>query len=50
MPLSGYFDFSLLVFQIQELQIRGRNKSNYAAVDNSVPWMPEVSAFLYRFE
>ncbi|KAI1238795.1 hypothetical protein IHE44_0011884 [Lamprotornis superbus] len=28
--------------KIQELQIGGRNKSNYAAVDNPVPWMPEI--------
>lgn len=47
--LSGYFDFPLLVFQNQELQRVGRNKSNYAAVDNRVPWMPEVGAFLRRF-
>ncbi|NXT05527.1 B4GN3 acetylgalactosaminyltransferase, partial [Prunella fulvescens] len=38
--------------QIQELQIGGRNKSNYAAVDNPVPWMPEFQgqANLHVFE
>ncbi|NXB85434.1 B4GN3 acetylgalactosaminyltransferase, partial [Vidua chalybeata] len=38
--------------QIQELQISGRNKSNYAAVDNPVPWMPEFQgqANLHVFE
>ncbi|NXY62876.1 B4GN3 acetylgalactosaminyltransferase, partial [Callaeas wilsoni] len=38
--------------QIQELQRGGRNKSNYAAVDNLVPWMPEFrgQANLHVFE
>ncbi|NXM20336.1 B4GN3 acetylgalactosaminyltransferase, partial [Ploceus nigricollis] len=38
--------------QIQELQIGGRNKSNEAAVDNPVPWMPEFQgqANLHVFE
>ncbi|NXO71833.1 B4GN3 acetylgalactosaminyltransferase, partial [Phainopepla nitens] len=38
--------------QIQELQIGGRNKSNYAAVDSPVPWMPEFwgQANLHVFE
>ncbi|NXQ21430.1 B4GN3 acetylgalactosaminyltransferase, partial [Peucedramus taeniatus] len=38
--------------QIQELQISGRNKSNYAAVDTPVPWMPEFQgqANLHVFE
>ncbi|NXE38191.1 B4GN3 acetylgalactosaminyltransferase, partial [Ptilorrhoa leucosticta] len=38
--------------QIQELQRGGRNKSNYAAVDNPVPWMPEFQgqANLHVFE
>ncbi|NXU12106.1 B4GN3 acetylgalactosaminyltransferase, partial [Pardalotus punctatus] len=38
--------------QIQELQRGGRNKSNYAAVDNHVPWMPEFQgqANLHVFE
>ncbi|NWH39101.1 B4GN3 acetylgalactosaminyltransferase, partial [Chloropsis hardwickii] len=38
--------------QIQELQIGGRNKSNYATVDNPVPWMPEFQgqANLHVFE
>ncbi|NXG01291.1 B4GN3 acetylgalactosaminyltransferase, partial [Sakesphorus luctuosus] len=30
-----------LEHQKQDLQRGGRNKSNYAAVDNPVPWMPE---------
>ncbi|XP_063251122.1 beta-1,4-N-acetylgalactosaminyltransferase 3 [Prinia subflava] len=38
--------------QIQELQIGGRNKSNDAAVDSPVPWMPEFQgqANLHVFE
>ncbi|NWU44663.1 B4GN3 acetylgalactosaminyltransferase, partial [Hylia prasina] len=38
--------------QIQELQVGGRNKSNYAAVDSPVPWMPEFQgqANLHVFE
>ncbi|NWX62146.1 B4GN3 acetylgalactosaminyltransferase, partial [Promerops cafer] len=38
--------------QIQELQIGGRNKSNYAAVGNPVLWMPEFQgqANLHVFE
>ncbi|NWS88551.1 B4GN3 acetylgalactosaminyltransferase, partial [Toxostoma redivivum] len=38
--------------QVQELQIGGRNKSSYAAVDNPVPWMPEFQgrANLHVFE
>ncbi|NWS16934.1 B4GN3 acetylgalactosaminyltransferase, partial [Pachyramphus minor] len=38
--------------QKQELQRGGRNKSNYAAVDNPVPWMPEFQgqANLHVFE
>ncbi|NXF93771.1 B4GN3 acetylgalactosaminyltransferase, partial [Eubucco bourcierii] len=38
--------------QSQELQRGGRNKSNYAAVDNPVPWMPEFQglANLHVFE
>ncbi|NXC36195.1 B4GN3 acetylgalactosaminyltransferase, partial [Campylorhamphus procurvoides] len=36
----------------QELQRGGRNKSNFAAVDNPVPWMPEFQgqANLHVFE
>lgn len=44
--LSGHFDFLVLPFQNQEHQRSGRNKSNYAAMNNPVPWMPEVGAFL----
>lgn len=44
--LSSHFDFLLLVFQNQEHQRSGRNKLNYTAVNNPVPWMPEVGAFL----
>ncbi|NXH90726.1 B4GN3 acetylgalactosaminyltransferase, partial [Edolisoma coerulescens] len=38
--------------QIQELQRDGRNKSNYAAVDSPVPWIPEFQgqANLHVFE
>ncbi|NXI70569.1 B4GN3 acetylgalactosaminyltransferase, partial [Anseranas semipalmata] len=38
--------------QNQEHQRSGRNKSNYAAVDNRVPWMPEFQgqANLHVFE
>ncbi|NXK30737.1 B4GN3 acetylgalactosaminyltransferase, partial [Piprites chloris] len=38
--------------QKQELHRGGRNKSNYAAVDNPVPWMPEFQgqANLHVFE
>ncbi|NXA67912.1 B4GN3 acetylgalactosaminyltransferase, partial [Mohoua ochrocephala] len=38
--------------QIQDLQRGGRNKSNYAAVDSPVPWMPEFQgqANLHVFE
>ncbi|KFQ36393.1 Beta-1,4-N-acetylgalactosaminyltransferase 3, partial [Mesitornis unicolor] len=38
--------------QNQELRRGGRNKSNYAAVDSSVPWMPEFQgqANLHVFE
>ncbi|XP_065483688.1 beta-1,4-N-acetylgalactosaminyltransferase 3 isoform X1 [Caloenas nicobarica] len=38
--------------QNQELQRGGRNKLNYAAVDNPVPWMPEFQgqANLHVFE
>ncbi|NXH30778.1 B4GN3 acetylgalactosaminyltransferase, partial [Myiagra hebetior] len=38
--------------QVQELQRGGRNKSNYAPVDNPVPWMPEFQgqANLHVFE
>ncbi|XP_032544855.1 beta-1,4-N-acetylgalactosaminyltransferase 3 [Chiroxiphia lanceolata] len=38
--------------QKQELQRAGRNKSNYAAVDNPVPWLPEFQgqANLHVFE
>ncbi|NWR35256.1 B4GN3 acetylgalactosaminyltransferase, partial [Tachuris rubrigastra] len=38
--------------QKQDLQRSGRNKSNYAAVDNPVPWMPEFQghANLHVFE
>lgn len=43
--LSGHFDFLVLAFQNQEHQRSGRNKSNYAAMNNPVPWMPEVGAF-----
>ncbi|NWW67521.1 B4GN3 acetylgalactosaminyltransferase, partial [Ifrita kowaldi] len=41
-----------LAHQIQELQRGGRNKSNYALVDNPVPWMPEFQgqANLHVFE
>ncbi|XP_054488004.2 beta-1,4-N-acetylgalactosaminyltransferase 3 [Agelaius phoeniceus] len=38
--------------QVQELQIGGRNKSNFAAVGSPVPWMPEFQgqANLHVFE
>ncbi|NWI03585.1 B4GN3 acetylgalactosaminyltransferase, partial [Tichodroma muraria] len=38
--------------QIQELQIGGKNKSNFAAVDDPVPWIPEFQgqANLHVFE
>ncbi|XP_059701684.1 beta-1,4-N-acetylgalactosaminyltransferase 3 isoform X1 [Haemorhous mexicanus] len=41
-----------LEHQVQELQIGGRNKSNYAAVSSPVPWMPEFQgqANLHVFE
>ncbi|XP_023781529.1 beta-1,4-N-acetylgalactosaminyltransferase 3 [Cyanistes caeruleus] len=41
-----------LAHQFQELQIGERNKSNYAAVDSPVPWMPEFQgqANLHVFE
>ncbi|XP_009486748.2 beta-1,4-N-acetylgalactosaminyltransferase 3 [Pelecanus crispus] len=41
-----------LEHQNQELQRGGRNKSNYAAVDNPIPWMPEFQgqANLHVFE
>lgn len=44
-----YFYFPLLVFQNEELHGGGRNRSNYAVVDNPVLWMPEVGAFPHRF-
>ncbi|NWW81491.1 B4GN3 acetylgalactosaminyltransferase, partial [Climacteris rufus] len=50
---SLQFDYAQkLGHQIQELQRGSRNKSNYAAVDNPVPWMPEFQgqANLHVFE
>ncbi|NWW90984.1 B4GN3 acetylgalactosaminyltransferase, partial [Rhynochetos jubatus] len=49
--LPAYYQ-QKLGHQNQELQRVGRNKSNYAAVDNPVPWMPEFQgqANLHVFE
>ncbi|NXS45265.1 B4GN3 acetylgalactosaminyltransferase, partial [Balaeniceps rex] len=51
-PSLQFYDPQKLAHQNQELQRGGRNKSNYAAVDNPVPWMPEFQgqANLHVFE
>ncbi|NXJ38828.1 B4GN3 acetylgalactosaminyltransferase, partial [Ciconia maguari] len=40
-PSLQFYYPQRLGHQNQELQRGGRNKSNYVAVDNPVPWMPE---------
>ncbi|XP_014792710.1 PREDICTED: beta-1,4-N-acetylgalactosaminyltransferase 3, partial [Calidris pugnax] len=51
-PSLQFHDPQKLGHKNQELQRNGRNKSNYAAVDNPVPWMPEFQgqANLHVFE
>ncbi|GAB0177044.1 beta-1,4-N-acetylgalactosaminyltransferase 3 [Grus japonensis] len=51
-PSLQFYYPQKLGHQNQELQRVGRNKSNYAAVDNHVPWMPEFQgqANLHVFE
>ncbi|NXV29293.1 B4GN3 acetylgalactosaminyltransferase, partial [Rissa tridactyla] len=51
-PSLHFYYPQKLGHQNQELQRGGRNKSNYAAVDNPVPWMPEFQgqANLHVFE
>ncbi|KFP19232.1 Beta-1,4-N-acetylgalactosaminyltransferase 3, partial [Egretta garzetta] len=51
-PSLQFYYPQKLGHQNQELQRGGRNKSNYAAVDNPVPWMPEFQgqANLHVFE
>ncbi|NXE80329.1 B4GN3 acetylgalactosaminyltransferase, partial [Cochlearius cochlearius] len=51
-PSLQFYNPQKLGHQNQELQRGGRNKSNYAAVDNPVPWMPEFQgqANLHVFE
>ncbi|NXA18085.1 B4GN3 acetylgalactosaminyltransferase, partial [Ibidorhyncha struthersii] len=51
-PSLQFHYLQKLGHQNQELQRGGRNKSNYAAVDNPVPWMPEFQgqANLHVFE
>ncbi|NWX17042.1 B4GN3 acetylgalactosaminyltransferase, partial [Aegotheles bennettii] len=47
-----FYSLQKLGHQNQELQRDGRNKSNYAAVDNPIRWMPEFQgqANLHVFE
>ncbi|NWU52860.1 B4GN3 acetylgalactosaminyltransferase, partial [Dromas ardeola] len=51
-PSLHFYYPQKLGHQNQELQRGGRNKSNYAAVDSPVPWMPEFQgqANLHVFE
>ncbi|KFW73386.1 Beta-1,4-N-acetylgalactosaminyltransferase 3, partial [Pygoscelis adeliae] len=51
-PSLQFYYPQKLGHQNQELQRGGRNKSNYAGVDNPVPWMPEFQgqANLHVFE
>ncbi|NXV91691.1 B4GN3 acetylgalactosaminyltransferase, partial [Calonectris borealis] len=51
-PSLQFYHAQKLGYQNQELQRGGRNKSNYAAVDNPVLWMPEFQgqANLHVFE
>ncbi|XP_052646046.1 beta-1,4-N-acetylgalactosaminyltransferase 3 [Harpia harpyja] len=51
-PSVQFYYPQKLGHQNQELQRGGRNKSNYAAVDKPVPWMPEFQgqANLHVFE
>ncbi|NXR09713.1 B4GN3 acetylgalactosaminyltransferase, partial [Semnornis frantzii] len=51
-PSLQFYSPQKLGHQSQELQRGGRNKSNYVAVDNPVPWMPEFQglANLHVFE
>ncbi|NXO55343.1 B4GN3 acetylgalactosaminyltransferase, partial [Aramus guarauna] len=51
-PSLQFYYPQKLGHQNQELQRGGRNKSNHAAVDNPVPWMPEFQgqANLHVFE
>ncbi|NXX80024.1 B4GN3 acetylgalactosaminyltransferase, partial [Urocolius indicus] len=51
-PSLQFYYLKKLRHQNQELQRDGRNKSNYAAVDNLVRWMPEFQgqANLHVFE
>ncbi|KFQ08005.1 Beta-1,4-N-acetylgalactosaminyltransferase 3, partial [Haliaeetus albicilla] len=51
-PSVQFYSLQKLGHQNQELQRGGRNKSNYAAVDKPVPWMPEFQgqANLHVFE
>ncbi|NXP09499.1 B4GN3 acetylgalactosaminyltransferase, partial [Thinocorus orbignyianus] len=51
-PSLQFYYLQKLGRQNQELQRGGGNKSNYAAVDNPVPWMPEFQgqANLHVFE
>ncbi|NXV12734.1 B4GN3 acetylgalactosaminyltransferase, partial [Cepphus grylle] len=51
-PSLHFYYPQKLGHQNQELQRGGRNKSNYAAVDNPVPWVPEFQgqANLHVFE
>ncbi|KAK0678142.1 B4GN3 acetylgalactosaminyltransferase, partial [Pygoscelis papua] len=51
-PSRQFYYPQKLGHQNQELQRGGRNKSNYAGVDNPVPWMPEFQgqANLHVFE
>ncbi|KFQ77423.1 Beta-1,4-N-acetylgalactosaminyltransferase 3, partial [Phoenicopterus ruber ruber] len=51
-PSLQFYYAQKLGHQNQRLQRGGRNKSNYAAVDNPVPWMPEFQgqANLHVFE
>ncbi|NWI31997.1 B4GN3 acetylgalactosaminyltransferase, partial [Sula dactylatra] len=51
-PSLQFYYPQKLGHQNQELQRGGRNKSNYAAVNNPVPWMPEFQgqANLHVFE
>ncbi|NXO00869.1 B4GN3 acetylgalactosaminyltransferase, partial [Rhinopomastus cyanomelas] len=51
-PSLQFYYQKKLGHQNQELQRGGRNESNYAVVDNPVPWMPEFQgqANLHVFE